>query len=502
MNRGETGCIACDLLHGRRELTGGTIYRSENWAVEHCVGPLGVGTLIVKPVRHVLALGELTPNERAEMGPLLGAASECVQTLTSAGQVYTCLWSHAGWEAVHVHFVVQPSFQRYRDRYPGPGPNLQSAMFKEGNLPPSDDVRRFADAARDWNRWPSFGIVAGSTGGSERNANVEGDLEEAAPSANVEGDLEIPAPPANVDGGLEVTSTSADVEGRGCRVHLVDGTFELFRCYHGAPRALDVHGKEAGAVRGLISTLVKLLRTEDVTHVAVAVDQAVAGRTSAKDEARSREPGLAAQHGRAAEAIRALGIRLWPMARAFQADDALATGALRFKHCPDVRQVVICTTDKDLAEVVDGERVVLWNRVRDVWTNEDGVRKKFGVAPKAIPEFLGLVGDAADGLPGVPGWGPKSASTVLSVYPTIEEIPLSSADWNCEVRGAEKLARTLAEARDEAILCRDLAKLRRDVPIHDSIEDLRWLGAHRETLTQICEEIDLPEVLDRIPLWR
>jgi 5'-3' exonuclease len=169
---------------------------------------------------------------------------------------------------------------------------------------------------------------------------------------------------------------------------------------------------------------------------------------------------------------------------------------------PEVEQVVICTTDKDLAQVVEGDRVVLSDRIRKVVTDEDGVVAKFGVPPRLIPDWLGLVGDAADGLPGLPGWGPKSAAAVLNRFGPVEEIPLDAAEWDVAVRGAARLAEMLAERRREAILYRDLATLRLDVPIRDTVADLEWRGAHREALTALADLLGAEETLGRVPRWR
>ncbi len=203
------------------------------------------------------------------------------------------------------------------------------------------------------------------------------------------------------------------------KVHLVDGTFELFRCFHGAPRATGADGAEVGAVRGVLHTLVALLRQPDVTHVAVAVDQALSPPRSELPP--GDEGALASQHGLAAEAIRALGLVIWPMVKRWQADDALATGAVRFAREPDVEQVVVCTPDKDLAQVVQGTRIVLLDRVRKKTYDEAAVLERWGVTPASIPDLLALAGDAADGLPGLPGWGLKSTATVLHRYGTIDE---------------------------------------------------------------------------------
>lgn len=283
------------------------------------------------------------------------------------------------------------------------------------------------------------------------------------------------------------------------RVHLVDGTFELFRCFHGAPRALSAEGVEVGAVRGLLATLLKLLREPEVTHVGVAVDRATPVRDA---PSAGRSDPLAAQHGLAAEAIRALGLPIWPMVRRWQADDALATAAVRFAREPAVEQVVICTADKDLAQVVQGTRVVLRDRIRERLTDEQGVRERFGVAPAAIPDLLALAGDAADGLPGLPGFGPKTAAALLRRFGTLEQIPLDPAAWEGTVRGAERLARVLAERLDEARLGKALATLVTDVPLVEDLDALRWQGPRRGQLEAFCAQVGASELVERVPRWR
>jgi 5'-3' exonuclease len=193
---------------------------------------------------------------------------------------------------------------------------------------------------------------------------------------------------------------------------------------------------------------------------------------------------------------------MWPMARRFQADDALATAASWYARDERVEQVVICTTDKDLAQCVEGERVVLLDRIRKTTMNAAGVRERFGVVPASIPDWFALVGDASDGLPGLPGWGARSAAAVLDRYRRIEAVPEDAGDWDVEVRGAARLAETLRARRREAILYRDLSVLRRDVPLRDTLDDLEWCGADRETLEPLVEMLGEPEVLPRIARWR
>lgn len=279
------------------------------------------------------------------------------------------------------------------------------------------------------------------------------------------------------------------------KVHLVDGTYELFRCFHGAPRAQAADGVEVGAIRGLLATLVALLRDPEVTHVGVAVDQALPPR--------DKGDPIAAQHGLAADAVRALGLPLWPMVKRFQADDALATGAVRWAADPKVEQVVVCTPDKDLAQVVSGTRVVLLDRARKRVTDEAGVRERFGVPPAAIPDLLALAGDAADGLPGLPGFGPKATAALLVRFGTLEAIPTDAAAWtDVAVRGAERLAATLRALRHEALLYKALTTLALDVPLPHTLEELEWRGADRAALEALCDRIGDRSVLERVTRWR
>lgn len=284
------------------------------------------------------------------------------------------------------------------------------------------------------------------------------------------------------------------------KVHLIDGTFELFRCFHGAPRATSADGAEVGGVRGVLHTLVALLRQPSVTHVAVAVDQALSPPRS--DLPPGDDGLLASQHGLAADAIRALGLVIWPMVKRWQADDALATAAVRFEREAAVEQVVVCTPDKDLAQVVRGTRIVLLDRVRQKTYDEAAVLERWGVAPASIPDLLALAGDAADNLPGLPGWGLKSAATLLARYRSLDAIPSDETAWDVKVRGAERLGRELREKRHEALLYRELTRLSLDVPLPQKLEDLEWRGAPRAELEAFAARIGEREVLERVPRWR
>jgi 5'-3' exonuclease len=286
---------------------------------------------------------------------------------------------------------------------------------------------------------------------------------------------------------------------------LVDGTYELFRVFYGVPSAKSPNGGEVGATRALLRTLLYLLRKNDVTHVAAAFDTVIESfRNDLYPSYKTGEgidPDLFSQFPLAERAARALGIVVWPMTD-FEADDALATGAARWKNDPDVDQIVICSPDKDLAQCVDGDRVVTWDRRRDIVRNQTAVLERFGVEPKSIPDWLALVGDSADGFPGISGWGEKSTALVLHRYGHLEGIPRDETDWDVPVRGAKRLAKNLREGEAEAELYRSLAVLRTDVPIKEDWIDLKWRGARREELEELCREIGDEEFLDRVPTWR
>lgn len=279
------------------------------------------------------------------------------------------------------------------------------------------------------------------------------------------------------------------------KVHLVDGTFELFRCFHGAPRAQH-DGREVGAARGMMATLVSLLRGDDVTHVAVAFDSVV----SPPGKGTSGEALIGAQAPLAAAICRALGVVMWPTGR-YQADEMLSTAAARFATDPAVEQVVICANDNDFDQCVIGERVVVLDRIRKVLTDEAAVRARWGVAPVQIPELFALIGDRSDGLPGLPGWGVRSAATVLTEYGTVDEIPLDAAEWRVKVRGAERLAAVLRERREEALLCRDLSRLRTDLPLRSTIDDLQWQGADRLAVDALVAVLGDDTAAARISRW-
>jgi 5'-3' exonuclease len=261
-------------------------------------------------------------------------------------------------------------------------------------------------------------------------------------------------------------------------VHLVDGTYELFRHYHALPGAKLADGSEVAAVRGVLTSLLGMIN-RGATHVAVATDHVI-------ESFRNRmwpgyktgagvQPDLLSQFPLLEEGITALGIALWAMVE-FEADDALAAGAVAAARDPRVERVYICTPDKDLAQSVAGTRIVQLNRRTNAVRDEAGVVAKFGVAPESIPDYLALVGDAADGYPGLPGWGAKSAAAVLAKFKHIEMIPMDAREWHVNAASSQTLARTLTENRELALLFRDLATLRTDIPLFTSVDDLRWGG--------------------------
>ena len=285
------------------------------------------------------------------------------------------------------------------------------------------------------------------------------------------------------------------------RLHLVDGTFELFRAHFGAPGASSPNGMEVGATRGFLRSLLALLREPGVTHVAVAFDHVIESfRNRLYAGYKTGEglpPELLTQFPLAEQAAKALGVVVWPMVE-FEADDAIATAAARWSDAPGVEQVVICSPDKDLMQCVRGERVVALDRIRRKVTDEAGVVEKFGVSPSSIPDLLALVGDDADGIPGVPRWGAKSAGTVLAHYRSLDAIPDAEGEWGVSVRGATALAEQLRQHREEARLYRTLATLRTDVPLAESLDQLQWRGADREALAAFCATTGDERFLERV----
>ena len=286
------------------------------------------------------------------------------------------------------------------------------------------------------------------------------------------------------------------------KLHLLDATYELFRAYHGVDPARAPDGREVGAVGGLLATTLALLREPDVTHLAAATDHVIRSFRNDLWPGYKTEEGvpedLLAQFSLAERALESIGVVVWPMVE-FEADDALAAGAARFGS--DVEQVVICTPDKDLAQCVLEQKIVQRDRRRMITYDEDGVRAKFGVSPTSITDWLALVGDASDGYPGLPGWGAVSASTVLARWKHLEAIPLDPSRWEVKVRGADRLATTLRDHMDDALLFRRLATLRRDVPLDQTLDDLRWRGVSRDRWLALCEELGFERMKERPHLW-
>ncbi|MBK8978373.1 MAG: flap endonuclease [Planctomycetes bacterium] len=282
-------------------------------------------------------------------------------------------------------------------------------------------------------------------------------------------------------------------------VHLIDGTWELFRAFFGAPRETAPDGREVGAVRSLLRSFAGLVRRPDVTHVGVAFDSVIESFRNALfpgyKSGDGVDPELLAQFPLAERAAAALGIVVWPM-RDFEADDALATAARVCAESAGIEQVRLCSPDKDLAQCVRGRLVVRYDRRSEAVGDEMSVIERFGVPPRVIPAWIALVGDSADGIPGVPKFGPKSASVVLGRYGSIAAIPASAADWDVAVRGAAGLAASLAEHREAAALYERLATLVTDVPIDASPASLRYGGPDRRQLAELCDELgtSLPRI--------
>jgi len=261
-------------------------------------------------------------------------------------------------------------------------------------------------------------------------------------------------------------------------VHLVDGTYELFRHYYALPSARDADGRQVAAVRGVLASVLGMIKG-GATHVAVATDHVIEsfrnGLWPGYKTGDGIEPDLLAQFPLLEEVLSAAGIVVWPMVQ-FEADDALAAAAVSAAGHKAVEHVIICTPDKDLAQCVQGTRIVQLSRRTGVTLDEAGVIKKFGVSPASIPDYLALVGDAADGYPGLPGWGAKSSAAVLAKFTHLESIPADSCNWHVNVANATALAGTLSRERERALLFRTLATLRTDIPLFKDVEQLRWKG--------------------------
>jgi 5'-3' exonuclease len=292
------------------------------------------------------------------------------------------------------------------------------------------------------------------------------------------------------------------------RLHLVDGTYELFRAHFSkGPSRTAPDGRDVKATVGVVSSLLRLLAdgTEQVTHLAVAFDNPIESwrndRFPGYKDGSEVDPALLAQFDEVERAVAALGVVVWSMDR-YEADDALATAAARWGGLEGpvedgAQQVRILTPDKDLGQVVRGDRIVQVDRSRERLYDEAGVAERLGVAPVSVPDYLALVGDTADGIPGLPGFGAKGTAAVLQRYGHLEAIPDDATDWEVEVRGAARLAATLAERRDDALLYRDLARLDLDVPLAETLEDLAWTGVPRATFLTWCDEVGAERLRDR-----
>jgi 5'-3' exonuclease len=261
-------------------------------------------------------------------------------------------------------------------------------------------------------------------------------------------------------------------------IHLIDGTYELFRHYYALPSARDAEGVEVAAVRGVLASILGMI-SEGATHIGVATDHVIESFRNdlwpGYKTSEGIEPELWSQFPLLEEALAALGVKVWPMVE-FEADDALAAAAKAAASDRRVKQVIICTPDKDLAQCVDGTRIVQMDRRAQTLRDEAGVRAKFGVLPKSIPDYLALVGDAADGYPGLTGWGAKSAAAVLARFGHIETIPEDWHRWQVKLASPARLSDTLNREREQALLFRTLATLRTDIPVFDSIDELLWTG--------------------------
>jgi 5'-3' exonuclease len=262
-------------------------------------------------------------------------------------------------------------------------------------------------------------------------------------------------------------------------VHLIDGTYELFRHFFALPSSRDASGQEVAAVRGVVGSALGMIRGGEATHIGVATDHVIQSFRNKLWRGYKTSEGVPAplmsQFQLLEDALSAMGIVVWPMVE-FEADDALASAARIAAADPRVERVVICTPDKDLAQCVSDTRVVQLNRRTRQVMDEAGVNKKFGVAPASIPDYLALVGDASDGYPGLPGWGAKSAAAVLARFHHIENIPPNWRDWHVNATSPSRLSDTLIRDRARALLFRELATLRSDLPLFQDVDQLRWTG--------------------------
>jgi len=288
------------------------------------------------------------------------------------------------------------------------------------------------------------------------------------------------------------------------KIHLIDGTYELFRAHFGAPPKKSMSGQEVGATLGLIRSLLMLLQTDGVTHVAVAFDHVIESfRNKMYADYKTSEgvdPIILNQFEIAEKAVAALGVPVWSMVK-FEADDAIATAVTKFKKEKSVEQVIICSVDKDLTQMVDGKKVICWDRRREILLDEKGVVEKFGVKPESIPDYLALVGDSADGYPGIKGWGEKSTSAILAKYKHIESIPKDPKKIPLGLGRATTLLENLQANYKDALLFRELSTLRQDVPLKENLKDLEWKGA-TEKFKRVCVELREGRIVERVKKWK
>ena len=286
-------------------------------------------------------------------------------------------------------------------------------------------------------------------------------------------------------------------------IHLVDGTYELFRHYYALPSARDEDGREVAAVRGVLASVLGII-SGGATHIAVATDHVIEsfrnGLWPGYKTGAGIEPELLAQFPLLEDALSSAGIVVWPMVE-FEADDALAAAALAAARDTRVERVIICTPDKDLAQCVRGTRIVQLNRRTRITLDEQGVVQKFGVSPASIPDYLALVGDAADGYPGLPGWGAKSSAAVLAKFVHLESIPMDCREWRVNATNASALADTLCRERDRALLFRTLATLRTDIALFEDVQQLRWKGP-APAFTALAARLDAALTETRRPVSR
>jgi 5'-3' exonuclease len=282
------------------------------------------------------------------------------------------------------------------------------------------------------------------------------------------------------------------------KIYLIDGTYELFRHYFALPSSTDGKGQEIAATRGVLTSVLSLIES-GATHLGVATDHIVESfRNELYDGYKTREgvpEELLSQFPIVEEMLIAMDVKVWPETY-FEADDALAAAAVKAANDKRVEQVLICTPDKDLAQSVSGTRIVQLDRRRNILRDEAGVVEKFGVKPVSIPDYLAVVGDSADGYPGLRGWGEKAAAAIFSQYPHLEDVPKNWQDWNPSIRKAKALSETLCSNWEDALLYRTLATLRFDVPVFDSVDDLRWKGPAKG-FEECCRRMKAAGLVDR-----